>query len=419
MARIITQQSIFNYTEIEELGDLERLKLALEGIDDEELMKHMENKRRNGRNEYPVRVMWNLFLAMKVFQHDTVNSFIRECNRNSQLRRACGLRDSDGKKHLVPKPRVFSGFIKNLLKFQEEVELIFKNQVNCLYDSIQDFGKTLAGDGKVINSYAKNKPGEAIINPDRRSETDAEYTIKKYNYTTSDGKNHEKKIAYYGFKAHIICDVNTELPVSVKVTKANYSEQKAMKEMIELLSADKKEKAQYLLLDRGYDCGELIKFIKDNTINPIVDIRNMWKDNEATKQYKATNITYNAKGEVFYVNESGIEEKMKYEGFDKQKKCLRYSYAGKTYKIYISYDERIFLPIARDSKKFKRMYKGRTSIERLNGRLDRDYKFEKHFIRGLKKMRLMVTLSLIVMNGMAVGKIKNGIDSIRSLVQAT
>ena len=142
------------------------------------------------------------------------------------------------------------------------------------------------------------------------------------------------------------------------------------------------------------------------------------KDKEKTKQYKDTNVVYNAKGEVFYIDSVGAEIKMKYEGFDKQKNCLRYSYEGKIFKIYISYDERIFLPIARDSNKFKKIYKGRTTVERLNGRLDRDYKFEKHFIRGLDKMRLMVTFSLIIMNGMAVGKIKNKIDSIRSLVTA-
>jgi hypothetical protein len=61
-----------------------------------------------------------------------------------------------------------------------------------------------------------------------------------------------------------------------------------------------------------------------------------------------------------------------------QKKCLCYSYQGKTYKIYISYDERVFLPVARNSMKFKRLYKGRTAVERLNGRLDRDFMFEDH-----------------------------------------
>jgi len=42
MAKIITQISLFDYSEIEELGDLERLRLALEGIDDEELMLRLE-----------------------------------------------------------------------------------------------------------------------------------------------------------------------------------------------------------------------------------------------------------------------------------------------------------------------------------------------------------------------------------------
>ena len=418
MAKIITQISLFDYSEIEELGDLERLRLALEGIDDEELMLKLEKKRKNGRDDYSVRAMWNLLIAMKVFQHDSVNSFIRECNRNSQLRRACGLFDSVRRKNLVPRPRVFTGFLKNLCEFQEDVDNIFHNQVNYLYENIKDFGETLAGDGKIINSYAKNKPKEAVTNPDLRSEIDAEYTIKKYYYTTEDGIKHEKKSTYYGFKAHIVCNVNTELPVSLLVTKANYSEKAAMKEMIEAFESHQIDKAKYLLLDRGYDSLPLIKFLKGKETTPVVDIRNMWKDKEKTKQYKDTNVVYNAKGEVFYIDDAGIEIKMKYEGFDKQKNCLRYSYEGKVYKIYINYDERIFLPIARDSNKFKKLYKGRTSVERINGRLDRDYKFEKHFIRGLDKMRLMVTLSFVVMNGMAVGKIKNNIDSIRSLVSA-
>ena len=67
MAKIITQNSLFNYEEIEKLGDLERLRLALEGIDDEKLMRKLERKRKNGRDDYPVRVMWNLVIAMKVF----------------------------------------------------------------------------------------------------------------------------------------------------------------------------------------------------------------------------------------------------------------------------------------------------------------------------------------------------------------
>ena len=147
---IIPQINLFDYSEIEELGDLERLDLALEGIDDEKLMRKLEAKRANGRDDYPIRVMWNLLIALIVFEHKKVSTFRRELSRNSQLRRKCGLCDLGRKKHLVPPSRVFSGFIKILTEEAEEIAEIFNVQVEQLYELIPGFGKKLAGDGKYI-----------------------------------------------------------------------------------------------------------------------------------------------------------------------------------------------------------------------------------------------------------------------------
>ena len=74
------------------------------------------------------------------------------------------------------------------------------------------------------------------------------------------------------------------------------------------------------------------------------------------------------------------------------------------------------MPVARDSKKFKTKYKMRTEVERINGRLDRDYMFNDHFIRGQEKMELMVDLSFLVMLTIAKGHIKNKQKNLRSLV---
>ena len=81
--------------EIEILGDLERLKICLENVDDAELCNMLEEKRGKGRNDFPVRVMLNLVYAMKIFGHRSVESFRRELSRNSQLRRVCGLKDEE------------------------------------------------------------------------------------------------------------------------------------------------------------------------------------------------------------------------------------------------------------------------------------------------------------------------------------
>lgn len=418
---IVPQMNLFEYSKIEQLGDLERLKLALEGICDENLMRKLETKRKNGRNDYPIRVMWNLFIAMKIFGHESVESFRRELARNSQLRKICGLYDEDSRKHLVPPSRVFSGFISLLCSEQEEIDAIFEEQVTELYELLPGFGRNLAGDGKYIDSVAKGKAKPDQSATDNRTENDAKWSTKEYRYIDKNGKTQVKREHHFGFKAHIICDVETELPVAYSVTAANVGEGKEMKKLLASpLWADSERRriAECLLLDRGYDSTDLIKTVKGLGIAPVVDIRNSWKDGEQTRQYKDTDMVYDYKGTVYYSDEKGDLHKMKYEGYDKQKKCLRYSHKGKIHRIYISYDERVFLPIARDSEKFKKLYKGRTAVERLNGRLDRDYMFEDHYIRGLKKMTLLVSLSFVIMNGMAIGKLKNGKKGIRSLKTA-
>ncbi|MDQ0285821.1 hypothetical protein J2Z49_000926 [Desulfofundulus luciae] len=88
-------------------------------------------------------------------------------------------------------------------------------------------------------------------------------------------------------------------------------------------------------------------------------------------------------------------------------------------RIPLAEDRRVFTPLARSSYKWKTTYKKRTAVERVNARLDEVYGFEKHFIRGLKKMKLRCALALMVMLAMAVGRLrqKQGIN-LRSLVKA-
>jgi hypothetical protein len=352
--------------------------------------------------------MWNLVIAMKVFGHRTVESFRRELSRNLQLRKLCGLCDLERKKHLVPPSRVFSRFLAFMAEEQTEMNTLFTRLVLELSEQLPDYGKSAAGDGKYLDSYAKRAGKAPNPKAGKRAERDAAWSCKEHHYADKNRKEQVKKEWHYGFKAHIICDVKTELPIAYEVLPANSDEKKAMMGLVNKLPTALRDRMEYMMLDKGYDSTEMIRASKSAGIIPIVDIRNCWKDGEATRQYKDTDIVYDCRGNVYYVDESGTQRRMHYEGYDKQKKCLRYSYKGKTYKIYVSYDERVFLPVARDSMKFARLYKGRTVVERLNGRLDRDYMFEDHCIRGLKKMKLMVSLTLITMNAMALGKIRYG-----------
>ena len=50
---MIAQKRLFDWQEIEELGDLARLKLVLDHLPDEELMRSLERRRGHGHNDYP------------------------------------------------------------------------------------------------------------------------------------------------------------------------------------------------------------------------------------------------------------------------------------------------------------------------------------------------------------------------------
>ena len=182
----------------------------------------------------------------------------------------------------------------------------------------------------------------------------------------------------------------------------------------------KLEKMKNLMGDAGYDNGSRNKRIKEEyNVNPIIDIVHRWDKIEKYREIENQPIAYTEEGEVFYIVDLNNYEKMKYLGYDKENNALRYtrySTGKKIYRIPLETDYRIFTPVARDSKKFKKKYKMRTEIERLNGRIDRDYMFNDHFIRGQKKKELMLNLTFIVMLTIAKGHIRNKQENIRSLV---
>ena len=140
--RIITQISLFDDTLNENLGDLERLQKVLANLPDEELIQKLKTIRGKGRNEWPVEAMWNSFIASFVFDHDSIDSLLRELNRNSQLRILCGFqphiysvltkqRDDVGRRiretryKLAPTASAYTNFLNNLKECQKELRDMF------------------------------------------------------------------------------------------------------------------------------------------------------------------------------------------------------------------------------------------------------------------------------------------------------
>ena len=201
------------------------------------------------------------------------------------------------------------------------------------------------------------------------------------------------------------------------------------------------EDCEYGMGDKGYDSVETIrKLWEEYGIKMVIGIKNMWKDGEATRALKSRNIenvTYDYKGTVFcHCPVTGESYRMAYYGFEKDRNSLKYTCPAKHYgvdckgakncnlfkksvRIPLSEDPLIFTQVARSSYRWKVLYKKRTSVERVNSRLEVSFGFEKHYTRGLKKMRIRCGLALCVMLAMALGRIhQEKQDLMRSLVKS-
>ncbi|MEW6080949.1 MAG: transposase [Bacillota bacterium] len=184
---IIPQGRLFGWEEIEELGDLERLRLVVEHMPDGELMRELESERGNGRDDYPIRGVWNSILAGVVFGHPSIESLRRELGRNARIRYVCGLQD-------VPPSWVYSRFLGKVLKKEKMVQGIFDRVIEELRGLLPDLGTRLAVDGKAIPSHAM--PGKREESGDRRRDTDADFGKKTCQGKSQDGSTWKKVIKH-------------------------------------------------------------------------------------------------------------------------------------------------------------------------------------------------------------------------------
>ena len=182
MATII-KPSLFSWNDVEARSDLDRFYLVRDNLPDENIVRELEDRRGKGRDEFPVRAMWNAIISGVVFQHVSIKSLIRELSRNPALLEACGFdilprykkpvaelkrNEETGQMQIirsevedayyyVPDSWNFSRFLKNVIELEENQGMIsnmIRQLREALMEVLPDFGRHLGYDGKSINSYS-------------------------------------------------------------------------------------------------------------------------------------------------------------------------------------------------------------------------------------------------------------------------
>lgn len=384
-----------------------RLALVLRALPDEKLRAWLRQCRAGRRDKYPYEALWCCLIAKFVYQIDTYADLIRILWRNETLRRMVGIQ-SQGE---LPRDYHFSRLLKRLTSAEGMalLEEMFQQLVSELGARLPNFGRHLAVDATAVHAYSNEIRRE-------KSDRDGAWSArpKRQRRRRPAGKVEEYTDYWFGYLVHLVVDCETELPVGYEVTAANVNETTRFRPLLAAVQEQQPtlvERTETVSADAGYDSGANCEHVlRETKALPIIKMRQTQPREKRDAIFAAAICPCNELGTPLCA--SG--HKMVYWGRDgdylkwrcpakcgraactQRGRCTSSRY-GNVLKVSIWEDPRRFPGLARESKKWSRLYRKRTAVERVNARLKDHLLLDNLTVRGIGKVRAHVGLSLLVM----------------------
>ena len=346
-----------------------------------------------GRAGYSISSLLRLCLAGYVLGVKNNNDLLRRLQEDPILAIVCGF---DYKN--TPCKRTFIRFTKKLLEHQDLVDKCLKEIVNKLAEKLPDFGKCVAVDATPVHSHS---------NPDNKttlSDPQAGWVFKE---------GHEKKNWVWGSRLHLVVDANYELPIAKKTTIAGENEKIVAIPLLKEAKADFPWfQPEAVICDKGYDSSAVFQaIVQELDVDPIINIRG--KAGEEAPEITGSSAAPCCPGGLPLIYKSWDKDKgLQYQCPERAGRAicpLAEKCSIKRIWIRPIHDYRRFgYRIKRGTEEFTDIYKKRVAVERVNSRLKDKRRLDSHCLRGLPKLDLHCTLSVLAMDAMALAKAQSG-----------
>jgi hypothetical protein len=386
--RIAITKPLFAWDALEDSPSLQSLRALLEAIPDHPLLESLRAARGKGRDEYPVEALWGTLVLAIALRHVSIEACLEELRRNPALRLLIAIEREDR----VPGPDNMSRFLATLGEEPHPGHLrrIFDAQVGRLGAVIGDFGVDTAGDSTGLAGRA------AVSEKLRAAEVEQglpQPSGGRKEYKDDDG-NVTKVVEWFGYKLHLLVDVKHEVALAYHITDTKAGDNERIAELVGQARGNlPPDRIKTLAYDKAADDGAVHEFLHEGGIRPLIRNRN-FKLEEPEKVLGGSaplNIVYDQAGTIYCYDCTGevpARHPMAYIGHERGRGTLKYrcparhggwdcpsdarcnggrSY-GLTVRVKQELDLRRFPSIPRATKQFERLYKGRTAVERVNGR---------------------------------------------------
>jgi hypothetical protein len=403
---------LFDWESLEDSPSLQTIKDLLAALPDATLRR----ARGKGRNDYAVHVLWGVVVLRVALRHITTEAVLAELRRNEGLRRLIGIESEEG----VPKPWNISRFEEVLGHEPHRTLLkeVFDVLIRRLGLVVADLGQDTAGDATGLS--ARRKEGEAA--QEEIDEGLPQASGGRKEYQDAEGKV-TKVIEWFGFKLHLLVDVKHEVVLSYEITDTKAGDGETLPVILERAEANLPAgRIETLAYDKAADGEDVHGLLSGKGITPLIQMRGLWQgepERLLPGHDGTSNVVYTEDGTIYCydkVSEPPVRHKMSYIGHEPERETLKYrcpakhegwecpmsaecnagkSY-GKTVRVPQGADPRRFPALPRATKKFERMYKGRTAVERVNARLKVFWGVDDGNLRGSRRFFAQVGVVLAV-----------------------
>jgi hypothetical protein len=416
MMVIHSAKPLFAWDSLEDSPSLKTIKDLLAAIPDGKLLNSLRAARGKGRNDYPVSVLWGVVVLRIALRHVTTEAVLAELRRNEGLRRLIGIESEGG----VPKPWNISRFEEVL--GQEPHRSLLKDVFDVLIQrlgiEVTDLGRNTAGDATALS--ARRKPAEPA--QEEIDEGLPQPSGGRKEYKDDEGKV-TKVVEWFGFKLHLVVDVKHEVVLAYEITDTKAGDGETLPVILKQAQANLPEdRIETLAYDKAADSDDVHTLLSSEGIKPLVQMRSLWQTDPERMlpgHDGSSNVVYDESGTIYCydkVSEPPVRHKMAYIGYEPERETLKYrcpakhegwecpmskicnagkSY-GKTVRVDREVDLRRFPSLPRATKKFERMYKGRTSVERVNARLKVFWGVDDGNVTGSRRFFTQVGVVLAV-----------------------
>ena len=416
MMMIHFAKPLFAWDCLEDSPSLQTIKNLLAALPDGKLLDSLRAARGKGRDDYPVSVLWGVVVLRVALRHITTEAVLAELRRNEGLRRLIGIESENG----VPHKWNMSRFedVLGQEPHRTHLKTIFNVLIERLGLAVADLGRDTAGDATDLS--ARRKPAKAAQKEIDEGLPQASGGRKEYK--DDEGKV-TKVVEWFGFKLHLLVDVKHEVVLSYAITDTKAGDGETLPVLLDQAKVNLPEdRIKTLAYDKAADSQDVHKRLAGEGITPLIQTREMWKE-EPERMLPghdgSSNVVYKEDGTIYCydkVSDPPVRHPMAYIGYEPERETLKYrcpakhegwdcpmskicnagkSY-GKTVRVDHDLDPRRFPSLPRATKKFERMYKGRTSVERVNARLKIFWGVDDGNVTGTRRFVAQVGVVLAV-----------------------